>query len=79
MSLKITFDDSARAFVLDAFGKKISNDGFVVEKNHANQKVVTPRREEIKADEFAGIRKGSIVLLKSNIVSLIEAAEAIKS
>ena len=77
-TLKITFDESATAFVLDAFGKKTSPDGFVVEKKDADQKVVTPRGEEIQQAEFAGIRKGSIVLLKTNIVSLVEAAEAIK-
>ena len=79
MSLRITFDDSARDFVLDAFGKTVSADGFVVEKKCTDNKVVTPRGEEIQESEFAGVREGSIVLLKSNIVSLIEAAEAMKS
>ena len=78
MSIKITFDASAKDFILDAFGKKISPEGFVVEKKCNDQKVVTPRGEDIKESEFAGVRKGSIVLLKSNIVSLIEAAESIK-
>jgi hypothetical protein len=78
MNLRITFDESARAFVLDAFGKTISKDGFVVDKT-TGQRVVTPRGEEIKADEFAGVRKGSAIPLKKNIVSLVEAAEAMKS
>jgi hypothetical protein len=75
--LKITFDASARDYILAAFGKKISG-GFVVEKTSPDQKVVTPRGEEIKAEEFAGVRKGSAIFLKSNIVSLVEAAEAMK-
>jgi hypothetical protein len=79
MGLKITFDESARAFVLDAFDKRISDDGFVVDKTHPDQKVVTPRGEDIPGDEFAGIRKGSAVFLKSNIISLVEAAKAITS
>jgi hypothetical protein len=74
VSMRITFDGSARDFVLDAFGKKVCN-GFIVEKS--GQKVLTPRGEEIPAKEFAGVRKGSVVFLKSDIVSLVEAAEAI--
>jgi len=76
---RITFDDSARDFVLDAFGKKVGKGGFIVEKSNPAQKVLTPRGEEIKAEELAGVRKGSTVFLKSDIVSLVEAAEAIKS
>jgi hypothetical protein len=77
MSIRITFDESARDFVLNVFGKTTDN-GFVVEKSNHDQKVITPRGEEIKVCEFAGVRKGSTVFLKSNIVSLVEAAEAIK-
>jgi len=70
MSFRITFDSSARDFVLGAFGK-ITRDGFVVEGCQPSQKVLTPRGEEIPVHEFAGIRKGS------DIVSLIEAARTI--
>ena len=74
MAIRITFDDTTRDFVLDAFGKKV-RDGFVVDSK-SEQRVLTPRGEEIPAKEFAGVRKGSTVFLKSDIVSLIEAAEA---
>jgi hypothetical protein len=63
---------------LDAFGKTIEN-GFIVEKTKIGQKVLTPRGEEIKVTEFAGVRKGSAIFLKSDIVSLVEAAESIGS
>ena len=76
MSFRITFDSSARDFVLGAFGK-ITRDGFIVERCQPSQKVLTPRGEEIPVHEFAGIRKGSKVFVKSDIVSLIEAARAI--
>jgi hypothetical protein len=75
--MRITFDTSARGFVLDAFGKCEQN-GFVVEKSCPDQRVLTPRGEEIPSKEFAGIRKGSAVFVKSDIVSLIEAAKAIE-
>lgn len=78
MSIRVTFDQSARNFVLEAFGKTVK-DGFVVEKSQPSLKVLTPRGEEIPVKEFAGIRKGSAVFVKSDIVSLIEAAKAIES
>lgn len=77
MSIRITFDDSAREFVLDAFGKT-DRDGFIVEKKKTDQKVLTPRGEEISLKDFAGMRKGSVIFVKSDIVSLIEAAIAME-
>lgn len=74
--MKITFDESARAFVLDAFGKTI-RDGFIVEKKKPSEKVITPRGEEVAVKDFAGVRKGSVILVKSDIVSLVEAAESL--
>jgi hypothetical protein len=75
MSTRITFEKSAEDFVLDCFGKK-AQDGYVVEKSAPSQRVLTPRGEDIPVSEFAGIRKGSVIFVKSDIVSLIEAAEA---
>jgi hypothetical protein len=75
MSLRITFDASARGFILDSFGKA-AKDGFIVEKSKPSQKVLTPRGEEIPVREFAGVRQGSVIFVKSDIVSLVEAAEA---
>ena len=74
--MKITFDESARAFILDTFGKTAKN-GFIVEKSNTTQKVVTPRGEEIPLKEFAGVRKGSVIFVKIDIVSLVETAESL--
>ncbi|MFZ2641645.1 MAG: hypothetical protein WA117_11655 [Verrucomicrobiia bacterium] len=78
MSIQITFDSSAREFVLDAFGKTV-REGFVVEKATPTQKVLTPRGEEIPVADFAGVRKGSVIFVKTDIVSLVETAESIKT
>ena len=75
MSARITFDRSALNFVLDTFGKK-ERDGYVVEKSDPKQRVLTPRGEEIPVSELVGIRKGSAIFVKNDIVSIIEAAEA---
>lgn len=63
--------------MLESFGKKVRN-GFVVEKSHPDQKVITPRGEEIPVKDFAGVRKGSVIFVKSDIVSLLEAAKAMR-
>jgi len=76
MNPAITFDESAKKYVLDIFGKAVDAEGFIVERNDHNQKVLTPRGEEINLSEFAGVHRGSAVLMKSDIVSLVEAAEA---
>ena len=82
MSLRVTFDSHNRDFILDTFGKTTAN-GFVVEKSQPgrkampSEKVLTPRGEDIPIQEFAGVRKGSVIFVKSDIVSLVEAAETI--
>ena len=58
------------AFILDAFNKTV-RDGFVVEKSKPTGKVITPRGDEIPVQEFAGVRKGSAVFVKNDIVSLV--------
>ena len=78
---RITFDSGAREFILGAFGKTVK-DGFVI---HARgpargERVLTPRGEEVPVAEFAGVRRGpagSVIVIKSDVTSLVEAAEAI--
>jgi hypothetical protein len=68
--VNITFNDSAKNFVLGAFGKSIK-DNFIVEKNN-QQRVLDRFGEEIIIDDFAGIKKGSEVFIKSDLVSLMK-------
>lgn len=74
----ITFEDSAKLFVLEAFGKTTNDQCLVVEKDNINNTVHTVDGQEIKLDKFAGIRKGSEIYIKSDIISLIELADIIK-
>ena len=78
MSFRITFDDSAREFVLRSFGKT-TQDGYIVESCDPTHRVLNPRGEDIPTAEFAGIRRGSTIFVKSDIVSLIEAARALEA
>lgn len=66
----ITFDASAKRKILSFFDKTVDAEGFIVEKEDETQRVITPEGEEVKEDEFAGIRKGSEIFIKSDLPSL---------
>ena len=68
----ITFDVSVKKDILSFFGKTVDENGFLVEKEDFQQKVITQDGEEIKFDDFAGIRKGSEIFIKSDLPSLID-------
>ena len=78
--MNITFDDSAKTFILDIFGATVNKDGIIVEKNNIEQKVLDRCGEEISLKDFAAIInvKGSPVLIKSDIISLIETIDSMK-
>ncbi len=75
MKKTITFDKSASQFILDTFNKSVDQEGYIVEKDNPRQRVLTSDNEEIKLDEFAGIKKGSEVFIKSDLVSLIKLSD----
>ncbi len=68
----ITFDEASRREVLSFFDKTVDEEGYIIERDDPTQRVITPDQEEIKEDEFAGIRKGSEIYIKSDLPSLIE-------
>ncbi|PIU89157.1 hypothetical protein COS64_01030 [archaeon CG06_land_8_20_14_3_00_37_11] len=73
----ITFDESieVKKDILDLYGKTIDDEGFIVEKENISQKVLTPKGEEIRIDEWAGITKGSEAFVKKDAFSLLELAK----
>ena len=74
----LTFSRPAARFVLDAFGKTIDAENYLVEKSDPKQRVLTPQGAEVRWGEFAGFRKGSEIIVTSDIASLIAAADAIR-
>jgi len=73
----ITFQKSTKELILSFFDKIVDKDGFIVEKGDKTQMVLTPDGEEITLDEFAGIRKGSEIFIKSNLPSMIELVDKV--
>lgn len=71
MKPRIVFDDNAKKDILEMFGKQIKEDGAIIEKANPEQQVLTPGGEEITIDNFGGIKKGSEIFIKKDVVSLL--------
>lgn len=77
MNPVLTFHPSAKRFVLGALGKALDEEKYLVEKDNPEQKVLTIDGQEIKFSEFAGVRHGSEIFIKSDIASLVLASDFI--
>jgi len=73
----VTFDAKLKKLVLEAFNKDIDDSGYVVEKTNPTQRVLSPDGEEIKLEDFAGIKNGSEVFIKSDLISLMELCDSL--
>ena len=60
----ITFDKSAKNFVLNTFDKSVDKDGYIVEKKNPKQRVIAQDGQEVEFDKFAGIKKRITSLYK---------------
>jgi len=74
----ITFENSAKDVILSFFDKTVDKEGFIVEKEDMTQRAITPDGEEITLEEFAGIRKGSEIFIKSDLPSIIDLVDKIE-
>ena len=73
----ITFDAASKREILSCFGKTTDQDGYIIEAENPTQRVITPDGEDITIEEFAGIRNGSEIYIKSDLPSLIELIDII--
>ena len=78
MKKVVRFEVSANKQILSFFDKTVDSEGFIVEKNDPTQRVITPEGEEIRLEEFAGIRKGSEIFIKSDLPSLFDLMDILK-
>ncbi|PIP53869.1 MAG: hypothetical protein COX07_08405 [Bacteroidetes bacterium CG23_combo_of_CG06-09_8_20_14_all_32_9] len=70
--MKITFDENVKHEILDLFDKSVDEEEYIVEKSNPKQRVLTFDGQEIKIDEFGGIKSGSEVFIKKDLVSLMK-------
>ena len=71
----ITFDKEAKKQILEFFDKTTDQEGYIVEKDNPSQKVLSADGQPLTLQEFAGIRKGSEIYIKSDFNSLIDVAD----
>lgn len=74
----LTFDSTIKDDVLDIFDKKVDKYGYIIEKDNPSKRVLTPEGEEIEVGQFAGVKKGSEIYLKSDILSLINLYDSLE-
>lgn len=74
----LIFDKSAKQFILSAFDKAVDESGFIIEKSDPSQRVLAQDGQEVEEKDFAGIKKGSEVFIKSDIISLIKLSDSLK-
>ena len=67
----LTFDKSMKREVLGFFDKEVNDKGVIVEKSNPLQSVISTDGQEVKIDEFGGIKKGSEVFVKNDLISLM--------
>lgn len=77
MSKIITFDNSAKTEILNSFNMTVK-DGYIVEKDNPQKIVISPEGDPLEFSKFAGIKKGSLVFMRSDITSLINLADTLK-
>ena len=71
---KLLFNQKALPLILRAFNKTINADGIIVEES-TGEPILTPEGEELTQEKFGGIKKGSEIFIKDDLLSVINIAE----
>lgn len=77
--MQITFDKSAKNFILESFNKSINTDGVIVEKDNPTQKVLTQDGQEIMEYELGGVIPGSTIFVKNDLPTVMKLSDNLKS
>lgn len=73
----VTFSLSAKEEVLKAFNLKTDKiTGYLVDSQ--NKPVLSPNGDIVESSDFAGLKKGSLEVIKSDINSLIKLSDKLK-
>lgn len=73
--MQVTFDNTAKKFILEAFDKIVSEDGEIFEKNNPEQRVLTQEGTEITEEEFGGVIPGSTIFIKNDLPTIVKLAD----
>lgn len=70
---KLIFSQSSLPLILEAFGKSVNKQGMIVEAS--GEPVLTPEGQELAAANFGGIKKGSEIFIKDDLLGIMNLAE----
>lgn len=76
--MQITFDKSAKSFILESFDKTTNEEGYLVEKGNLEQRVLTQNFQDITEEEFGGIIPGSTIFVKNDLPTVMELSDHLK-
>jgi len=74
--MRITYQNTSKIkkFILSTIDKTVDKTNFIIDKK-TKKRILTKDGEEVRFDEFAGIRKGSEIIIKSDIGALAKYVE----
>ena len=74
----VLFDKDSQERLLGVMGKSRDSQNFLVEKDNPSQRVLTKKGEEVKFNEFAGVKSGSEEFIKNDINSILDLADSLE-
>ena len=69
--------DDAKLAILQLTGKSVDASGYIIE-SRSGERVISPAGEDVRLQNFAGIRKGSEIIITDDLPSLLEQADYIE-
>lgn len=70
---QVVFSEDTKDFILEIFGKKVDDDGYIVEKD-TGSRVITPEGNFVRNEDFAAVVPGSEVFVTNDMPSLLKYA-----
>lgn len=74
MKARLLFTGNALQFILKAFDKTINEEGIIIDSK-TGEPIFTPEGETLSKEKFGGIKKGSEIFIKKDLLSVIKLAE----
>ena len=71
---RLLFTPKALPLILKAFGQRIDEKG-IIRDIETGEPIVTPEGDQLNENNFGGIKKGSTLFLKQDLLSAIKLSE----
>lgn len=72
--MEILFDSELKKDILSMIGMDVDAENYIIDAK-TKQRVIAFDGSELTIDEFGGVKKGSLVFIKNDFVSLMKIAK----